>query len=55
MSYVVEHGRGFRYKRKVPLALQDLIGKRAWKVWLGGNKIGKARQRLALKIAVETQ
>jgi integrase len=36
-TYVVPHGRGWRYKRRVPLKLQVVIGQSRWVVHLKGT------------------
>lgn len=50
-TYLVKHGKGFRYKRRVPGDVQDAIGKNLWLRYLGDT--GKANaERLARKLAV---
>lgn len=34
-SHLVRHGNAWKYKRSVPLALRDLVGKNAWVQYLG--------------------
>ena len=50
-TYVVRHGIGFRYKRRIAPDLQSLVGRSAWVVWLGSDK--DAADRAALQLTAE--
>jgi integrase len=41
-TYVVPHGSGWRYKRRVPQKLQDAIGKKLWLSYLGNSAYSDA-------------
>ncbi len=50
-SYVVKHGSGYRYKRKVPTHLQDVVGVRAWIEYLGSAMNKRGAEEKARKLA----
>ena len=51
-TYVVKHGKGYRYKRRVPGELQPVVGKNVWLRYLGDTGQTDA-ERTARKIAAE--
>ncbi|MGE0848891.1 MAG: tyrosine-type recombinase/integrase [Hyphomicrobiaceae bacterium] len=51
-TYLVKHGKGFRYKRRVPGDLQAVLRRKVWLCYLGDTGQGYA-ERAARKLAVE--
>jgi hypothetical protein len=55
-SYLVPHGRGFKFLRSVPERFRDAVGKTAWVQTLGDVSREEAlRQAAGLNLAVEQE